>query len=203
MRNLLNAMWVSALYGGALVKYISPSSSFTLSASSSAAPPPPTSRASNWRCHKGVRGQCLFKVKLTLMFSSGNGRERGSSCSLLSPSDSQAGRCLLTQAELANFLLGWARRRGAAHLIFALLSLSCAQRPCASLLKPEGTLWVNQSGRSANTSSGRCPAKGAKASGERELCDGKKLDSNLTQSESESFKGLKIESFGLKEAFCV
>lgn len=126
MRNLLNAMWVSALYGSALVKYISPSSSFTLSASSSDAPPPPTTRASNWRCHKGVRGQCLFKVKLTLMFSSGKRRERGSSCSLLPPSDSQTGRLRLTRAELAlfaNFPLSWVRRRGALRLLFALLSL--------------------------------------------------------------------------------
>lgn len=41
MRNHLNAMWVSALYGSALLKYISPSSSsFTLSTSSSRRPAP-------------------------------------------------------------------------------------------------------------------------------------------------------------------
>lgn len=33
-------------------------------------PPPLTSSTSNWRCHKGVRGQWFFKVKLTLMRSS-------------------------------------------------------------------------------------------------------------------------------------
>lgn len=31
--------------------------------------PPLTSSTSNWRCHKGVRGQWFFKVKLTLMRS--------------------------------------------------------------------------------------------------------------------------------------
>lgn len=40
MRNLLNATWVSALYGSALVKYISPSSFCTLSASSARCPSP-------------------------------------------------------------------------------------------------------------------------------------------------------------------
>lgn len=64
---LLNAIWVSALYGTTFMKYIFPSSSFTLSVSSSQYPSPLTS---NWRCHKGVQGQWFFKVKLTLMRSS-------------------------------------------------------------------------------------------------------------------------------------
>lgn len=38
-------------------------------------------------------------------------------------------------------------------------------------VKPEGTLWVNQRQSSANTPSGRGPAKGAKASREREMAD--------------------------------
>ncbi len=48
----------------------------------------------------------------------------------------------------------------------ALLSQLCSMSLCQPV-KPEGTLWVNQRQSSANTPSGRGPAKGAKASRER------------------------------------
>lgn len=73
------------------------------------APPPSTTHTSNWRCHKGVRGQWLFKVKLTLMFSSGNGREPPLLSSLRLPLlptfPFQTGRLHLTQAKFTPFKL--------------------------------------------------------------------------------------------------
>lgn len=70
---LLNAIWVSALYGTTFMKYISPLLSFSLSFSSSLYLSLPPSLSSNWRCNKGVWGQWFFKVRphvcLTLMFS--------------------------------------------------------------------------------------------------------------------------------------
>lgn len=50
----------------------------------------------------------------------------------------------------------------------ALLSQLCSMSLCQPV-KPEGTLWVNQRESSAKTPSGRGPAKGAKASREREV----------------------------------
>lgn len=59
---VLNAIWVSALYGATSMKYIFPFLSVPLSFF----PPPPRlflSLCSNWRCSKGVWGQCLLKVR--------------------------------------------------------------------------------------------------------------------------------------------
>ena len=50
-------------------------------------------------------------------------------------------------------------------MLAALLSQLHSVSLCQPV-KPEGTLWVNQRHSSANTPSGRDPAKGAKASGE-------------------------------------
>lgn len=52
-------------------------------------------------------------------------------------------------------------------MLSAHLSQLCSMSLCQSV-KPEGTLWVNQRQSSANTPSRRGPAKGAKASRERE-----------------------------------
>lgn len=92
----------------------------------------------------------------------------------------------------------------------ALLSPLCSVSLCQPV-KPEGTLWVNQRLSSANTSSGRCPAKGAKASRERELIVEFKWEENKLDSEVNWKRWRKIlraskrrvQSFGLKETTCL
>lgn len=68
----------------------------------------------------------------------------------------------------------------------ALLSQLCSMSLCQPV-KPEGTLWVNQRQSSANTPSGRGPAKGAKASREREVWkDVREEEKNLSEDGSQS-----------------
>lgn len=168
------------------MKYISPLLSFSFSFSSSLYLSLPPSLSSNWRCNKGVWGQWFFKVRphvcLTLMFSLRHMSKPTEKCPPLQspifllppPHGSKIIVCtsntLIHSAHLScnNFLSALYSFVSLCSMLPALLSQPCSMSLCQPV-KPEGTLWVNQRQSSANTPSGRGPAKGAKASREREV----------------------------------
>lgn len=184
----------------------------------------PSSLSSNWRCNKGVWGQWFFKVRphvcLTLMFSPRHMCKPTDQCLpfqspifCLAHKNHKSKTVVCTSNNLThtahlfcnNFLsVIYGCGESAAPCFLALLSQLCSMSLCQPV-KPEGTPWVNQRQSSANTPSGRGPAKGAKASREREMADVRGEKNSEDGSQSEKMKkdtqnnNNKKMFFGVKE----